>query len=551
VGKLLGNLADLAKSITPSNRHPTSYIQQVNDSTLFLAPTTESEICSIIKNFKLASPGHDDIHAKIVKKTSSPILKLLSYLINASLSQGVFPDELKIAKVIPLYKANDPTHVNNYRPVSVLPVFSKLFERIVYLRLLKFVNTSNLFYQYQFGFRENHSTLLALTVLLDKISDSFNNSEIIVGIFLDFKKAFDTIDHNILLQKLSKYGIRGVSLSLISSYLSNRKQYVQFHDSNSKYLPITCGVPQGSILGPILFLLYVNDLPNVSSATIPILFADDTNLFFKGKSFTDIYELINSELSKIYEWILCNKLSLNIAKTNFMIFKPRNKRINVDNNLVINGQAISLVDTVKFLGVHLDSSISWHNHLSYIKTKISKGLGIINKTKRLFNQKTLITLYYSFIYPYLTYCIEIWGSAANTHLFPLLKLQKKFVRIATNSNYLAHTENLFSQLSILPLAKLYVYNVLVFMYKIDHRLLPSIFTDMFTYNTEIHRYNTRSQNQFHIPLMRLTVGQNTLKYKGPKIWNNFIVIFENTSFIYSFKTNIKKYLNRNCLPNDI
>jgi hypothetical protein len=174
---------DLARSIPQSNRHPASYIQQNNENTLFLTPTNESEICSIIKNLKNASPGHDDIHAKIIKKTCSPILKLLTHLVNLSLSQGNFPDELKIAKVIPLFKANDPTHITNYRPVSVLPVLSKLFERIMYVRLLKFINSNNLLYQYQFGFRKNHSTLLALTVLLDKISDTFNNSELIVGNF--------------------------------------------------------------------------------------------------------------------------------------------------------------------------------------------------------------------------------------------------------------------------------------------------------------------------------------------------------------------------------
>ena len=337
----------------------------------------------------------------------------LTHILNLSLCQGVFPQELKIAKVIPLYKSGDTKIINNYRPVSVLSVFSKLFERIVETRLFSFVNQNEILYKYQFGFRKKYNTNSALVLITDKIMNALNNNEIVLGLFLDFTKAFNCVNHEILIKKLEKYGIRGICLDWFINYLLSWKQYVCFNGTNSEVLYINCGVPQGSILGPVLFLLYINDLANVSKILFPILYADDTNIFITGKNIDTMVEIINNEICKLVEWLHMNKLFLNIEKTQYMIFSLR-KKIKPEKDIYIQDKIIQQVEYTKFLGIFIDCKMSWINHINHVKSKVAKGIGILCKARKYLKRSTLLTLYYSFIYPYITYCLEVWGNANNT-----------------------------------------------------------------------------------------------------------------------------------------
>ena len=264
-----------------------------------IMPIIKNDVIDIIKNLKVSSPGWDSISAVVVKATYPCFIESLTYILNLSVMYGVFPSELKLAKVTPLYKANDPMMFSNYRPVSVLPVFSKILERIMYNQLLSFINKHKLLYAYQFGFRINHAPELALLCLVDKVSDALENGEYVLGLFLDFSKAFDTVNHEILFAKLEFLGIRGICLQ----WFINREQYVVYNDALSSRQRITCGVPQGFILGPLLFLLYINDLANASDVIYSLLFADDSNMFITGKNPDDLVIKMNAEIVKVVDWL--------------------------------------------------------------------------------------------------------------------------------------------------------------------------------------------------------------------------------------------------------
>ena len=256
--------------------------------------------------------------------------------------------------VSPLYKAKDPMIFNNYRPISLLSSFSKILEKLMSNRLLNFLDNCDILNKYQFGFRNNHSTYMALVILLKKLHNALHKGECAIGIFLDFQKAFNTVNHGILLDKLSHYGIRGPAYDWFSSYLNERYQFVVYNGCESEHKFIQCGVPQGSILEPLLFLIYINDLPSVSNLFMPILFADDTNLFCTGRNIDSLVNEINDDMSKVYSWVKANRLSLNIDKTNFMLFTPKCFPRTM-GNILVDGHPISEVKETKFLGVIIDN----------------------------------------------------------------------------------------------------------------------------------------------------------------------------------------------------
>ena len=286
-----------------------------------------------------------------------------------------------------------------------------------------------------YGFRRNHSTSHAIICLVEKVAKALDQGKIVVGLMIDFKKAFDGICHKTLLKKLYAYGIRGKLFNWFKSYLTNRTQYVQYGNSKSETKTITHGVPQGSILGPLLFILYVNDFSRASDLLFSILFADDTTVLIEGHEYRKLIETLNEELCKVDKWLQANKLTLNIRKTHYMLFhRVRLKREQL--NIYFRRETIFRVNSTKFLGVIIDDKLKWTAHIQYIKNKLSKSIGIMYKCRYYFDKETMRNLYFSFIYPYLTYCVEIWGNACNIHLDPIVKLQKKCIRTITYSSYL-------------------------------------------------------------------------------------------------------------------
>ena len=349
----------------------------------------------------------------------------LSHIMNCSLISGIVPSKLKIAKVIPIFKNGHREDMYNYRPISVLPCFSKIFKKIIANRLLSFLLKYNILYDHQFGFIPGKSTTHAILSLVDYLINSFEDNKLTCGIFLDISKAFDTIDHNILLSKVYKYGIRGNTLIWFMNYLSNRYQFVSINNASSSFLRIESGVPQGSILGQILFILYINDLPRVSTKLKFLLYADDTNILYENTDANAIITTINMEMPKIMEWLMSNKLHINVNKTVAMLFHTRQKRVNIDeNSIVIDGNIIHFTTNTEFLGINIDNNLTWKAHINHITTKISKGVGVLSRLSKELSHNILILIYNTILLPYLTYCCITWGFTYQTYINKIFTIQK-------------------------------------------------------------------------------------------------------------------------------
>ena len=535
---------DLAAKINCGDIHFSKFLSRPLSKTIFFNTTTQSEIISITKNFKSKrSTGYDGFSMKLIKQIIYSIAAPLEYIFNMSLSVGICPNLLKVARVIPIHKKEDKTNVTNYRPISLLPSLSKILEKLVYKRLLSFLIINNILNQNQFGFRKNHSTDFAIIQLLDKITDLLAKKEQIIAVYMDLSKAFDTIDHKTLLHKLNNYGIRGIALSWLKSYLSDRQQFVCIDGHNSSMSNIKCGVPQGSILGPLLFLIYVNDIINSSSILKFVMFADDTTILASHKDMNQLIYILNSELMKISCWFKCNKLSLNINKTNFMHFQSSHSNTNdFDYNIKIDGITLEKKDYTKFLGITIDTHLTWNNHISNITSHIAKGIGILYRIKHLLPYKSLLMLYNTLILPYITYGNLIWGNCGISKLNHILLLQKKAVRICSKASFMAHSDPLFYRLKVLKVNDINTLFTGMFMFKYTKNALPSVFNNLFSYNRCFHTYPTRNRNNIHLNNPRRLLAHKSLRHHGPDIWNAIPEIIKQSAFLKIFKRSLRENL---------
>ena len=479
------------------------------------------------------------LSSKLLKENANSLSYPISIIFNSMIAHGHYPDILKIACVTALFKSGDKLNPNNYRPISSLPIINKIFEKLIYTRLYSFFDKKKIFTKNQFGFLKNKSTSDAVNKFLDNIYSSINENSYFGAIFLDLSKAFDTVPHDILLHKLENYGVRGIAGGLIASYLSNRKQFVSINGINSSMSDMTIGVPQGSVLGPLLFLIYINDLPSCTSKLNSILFADDTTLYTSSKDVNHLCADLSSELLLVEEWLLSNRLTLNTKKTYYMIFSQR--RVPTDTRVTIGSKVIDRQSSGKFLGVILDDKLTFRNHIEHVTKKVSKLCGLFFKLKHMFPSYILIKLYYSLIYPYLTYCIHAWGSASPTQLQSILLLQKKLVRLLSNSEFLAHTKPLFQSLEMLDIYRLHEFYSLIHMHKcVIQNNYPELRNDIQSLQIS-HGHDTRS-NKLRLPFCRSYMSRRGLLYKCIHFWNKLPLDVKLSHSFGKFKRNCKSYL---------
>ena len=373
---------NLAKEILKVQKYPLDYIKSPLLNSFYIFPTTATEIETEISSLKDGKAcGSYSIPVPALKILSAVIGKPLEILFNAFFSTGIVPSSLKLANVIPVYKKDSQFCLCNYRPISLLSIFNKLLEKLICCRLLDFLEKEKIFYDKQFGFRTKHSTDHAVLSIIDKIQRAIDDRDFSCGIFLDLSKAFDTVDHTILIKKLECYGIRGNAKNWFTSYLSNRQQTVTVNKITSNPTTISCGIPQGSVLGPVLFLLYINDFNQSSDLFDFHLFADDANLFYRHKSLSILESDINNELVNINTWLCANKLSLNIKKSNFVLFHPPQRKITLQVKLYISGTSLQKENCIKYLGIMIDSNLSWKSQISCISKKDQKKYWYLIKTQ--------------------------------------------------------------------------------------------------------------------------------------------------------------------------
>jgi len=465
----------------------------VNESCFFF-PTSHHEIENLIKGLKSkSSKSHDELSNTILKAIYPNILHALFIIFNKSLSTGIVPDYMKLAIVKPLYKAKSVFEINNYRPISLLPVLSKILEKIVHLRLTKFLKKHDVLYEGQYGFRKLRSTTDAILDLTGNIIDGLNKKMYTIGLFLDMSKAFDSIKHETLLKKMELYGIRGIVLKWLKCHVTNRSIKVMFKESLSEKYDVKFGTPQGSVLGPLMYNILSNDMPKCLKFSRAVMFADDTTIYVTGRNVRFLYRKINEDLKKITQWFKDNSLSLNIEKTSYILFKNMNNRSNFNGNIYIDGKAIQKVNQTKFLGVYIDEHLNWNSHVQHLSLKLASGIYSLNMTRNMLSVNTKRLLYFSHVFSHLNYALSAWGPMISTSNMKKLQVyQNKAIRLLFNLKRRTRLVPYYKKAELLDIKSIIELSLIKLSHRYMVNVLPQRIVNLF--ENVNHNYGTRNRS---------------------------------------------------------
>ena len=533
----------LAAEIPNENMEPEAYMQRTQHRFSLKAPTV-STVYKLLENINVRkATGLDGVSNKLLKFAAHIVAPSLTEIFTTSINTGIFPTEWKIARVTPIFKKGKKNDLNNYRPISVIPTVTKILEKIVYEQLFSYFNDNNLLTSCQSGFRSFHSTLTALTEATNSWSVNIDNGLLNGVVFLDLKKALDTIDHSIILRKLQFYGIEQESLKWFQSYLDDRKQVccVNKHMSNSR--SVSCGVPQGSNLGPLLFLIYINDLPNCLSTASPRMFADDTNVSLASSTLFELENMLNQELQNLNIWLKVNKLSLNIAKTEFMIIGSRQRlNVNVDGhiNISINDQPIKKVNETETLGMTIDQHLTWSKHVEEKSKKISSAIGALKRIRPFITIDVASKIYKAIIQPHLDYCSTVWDGLGVTLLDKIQKLQNRAARIITQSSYYTSASSLLEELGWDNVLTRWKKQKAILMFKTLNNRAPEYLRNLFI-DRNTHYDLRNAGGKLNLPRPRTDYLKRSFSYSGAQLWNNLPESIRTIKSLKNFKKAIQNY----------
>ena len=525
------NIGNTLASQIPDSATSPIFPTDFNPHNFFIFPPTYDEISKIIMRLKTTRMPIDVLPVKILKKFCNILVIPITLILENSIQKGIFPEDLKIARITPIHKEDSFSEPCNFRPISSLSYLSKVYEKFFSIRLLKFCNKYSIISPNQFGFQHGISTTDALVRLTEDIYFALHNKQHFIAAIIDVKKAFDCVNHDILKSKLQQYGIRGTPLKWLESYLTDRKCFVEIGSHASRINTFNIGVPQGSILGPTLFLIYINNLPKISDTLQTQLFADDTIVSNTGSNIDVLTESTNEELCKLNDWTLANKLTIHAGKTKFLMFSNRiTSRQNL--NIKILNSVIHPIDNCKYLGVYLDDRLNFKAHINYINSKISRHTGILYKIRDKLPKKARLDYYYAYIFPYLSYNTIIWGCAYQTNLTPLFLQQKRTIRTIANAGFRDHTDPLFKSLKILKVQDIYNFQLGCHMFHAR---------DRGEYDTQTN-YQTRGPNRALSAFRRTTTTQHAISFAGPKYWNSLPPDIRSINNYKRFRKSLKEHL---------
>ena len=520
-------------------------------NTKFTIPSIEKQkVLKFLSGIDInKATGADNIGPRLLRLAAPHISDDIAFICNHSISSCVFPSKWKEAKVTPLHKNGPAEDVNNYRPISILPVLSKVLEKHVYDCLSDFLNEFKLLHKTQSGFRSQHSCETALTHMIDSWLNAIDNGQMIGVVLVDFKKAFDLVDHQILLSKLEMYGIADGALMWFDTYLTHRRQQVSVDNNKSEFQQTVYGVPQGSILGPLLFLLFINDLPLYLNHINSDLYADDTTLYDIQDSLGVIEENLQHALKSLHTWCKCNGMVLNSAKTKVMLVTTNQKRQRLHSetlNLRFNEESLKTITNDKILGVFVDNNLTWSNHIKHLTKKITSNIWLLSKIKKFLSQTQRVQFYKSYIQPHIDFCNIVWGSSSEANKLKIFRLQKTACRVILDYN-VENSNEAMSSLKILSIYDRLYLRKAKFMFKVYNNITPKYITENFTLRknedtgTSI-MLRSSSAGCFVPPKPRTECFKHSLRYSGCLVWNSLPEEIKNAQTIEMFHNRCIKWL---------
>lgn len=522
----------------------------IQPNSAYFADSDDREVANIIAGLKNKNSSTDNITIKILKFIYCPISVIISYLFNKCLNAGVYPPVFKKAKVIPIYKKGSGSTliINHYRPISILPTLNKIFEKLTYSRINNFLSANNTISQHQYGFRKNSSTQHATLNLISHIIPAFTLKHFSITVFIDFSKAFDTITHELLLNKLYRYGFRGLPYNLIKSYLSARSQYVLVGNSYSSELALSHGVPQGSCLGPLLFNIYTNDITYLPLVSHLIQYADDTTLTLTLPSLNEASNLINSDLERVVDWCAFNKLSVNVGKTKAILFTPCISDSYPE--IKLGNVPVQYVPDYKYLGMIIDKDLKFRAQISSLSGKLARVVGISYSIGSLLNVPAALSVYFSLAYSHISYIISVWGNSGVTRIGEIQVQQNKIIRNLFQHHFPnLHTDELFARLELLKVSDIYRLELGKVMFKTINSDSYPFLNNMLVDLQWHHNQNTRKTCVYRLPRARILCDYNSFLFQGVKLWNSLPLSVRNSTSIYTFKKSAKFYLLSQSLLN--
>ena len=553
IGSAFGNFfANIGKryagKIPKSKKHIDEYLAQIrrNQTSIFFEPTSIMEINKLLKGLpNKSSSGHDNVNNLLLKEIAEQITPILELLFNESLLTGHFPEKMKIADIVPLYKAKEHDIVDNYRPISLLLTISKVLEWIVYKRVYRYLNDTGQIYESQYGFRENHSCDHAIAQLIGEIVKNHELQKTTISVFLDLSKAFDTLTHSIVLKKLERYRIRGQTLKWFESYLSGRRLRVKFRPASTGKVEVTneydieYGAPQGSCLGPLIFLVFCNDLSLHLEFLQCIQFADDTTLYLGHRNKHYLRYCVEMDLINIQDWFNANRLTLNCSKTVYMLFD--NRTSTSEPVLKVNNVPIPRVEFTKFLGLWIDDKLNWQVHVKKLEQKLKSKLGMLYKSKNLLSSGTKRILYFGQVYSNLSYGIGLLGPMVGIcHINKLIRVQNKCI---SKINPSLCTADVYKAQRLLDLHQIIRLEQLKLGYKLCNSMLPpritkEMLTDQNSKNIQkTHPYGTRKKNIPNRPNTRHQLYMRSYLYQAPLAFES---LPKNLRSIQSYRMYVKE-----------